>query len=79
MATEEPQDGLDEELRRLDKEIAGLRQEAEQLRTGLADHAEGAGDLVDEESPIEMAEEQEAVLATLEARREEVLRELGRT
>ena len=79
MASEEPQEALTEELRLLDKEIAERRQEAQQLRTGLADHAEGAGDLVDEESPIEMAEEQEAVLATLEARRQEVLRQLGRT
>jgi hypothetical protein len=79
MAIDETHDALNEELRLLEKEIAELRGETEELRSGLADGEDDPGDFVDHASRITMAEEQEAFLATLESRRQDLLRQLGRT
>jgi hypothetical protein len=60
---------LRQELERVEREIDELRQHVRELRERIGNRWDDPGDRVDHTSLITMAEEQEAVLATLEARR----------
>jgi hypothetical protein len=66
---------LEEELRQVEADLAELRRTAAELRSQIGD---GPGDAVDRSTTITAAEEQEALADQLEARRDELLRRLGR-
>ncbi|MCW2914522.1 MAG: hypothetical protein JWN52_2590 [Actinomycetia bacterium] len=66
---------LEEELRQVEADLAELRRTAVELRSQIGD---GPGDAVDRSATITAAEEQEALADQLEARRDELLRRLGR-
>jgi hypothetical protein len=68
---------LQEELRELDENVAVLRRNVEEMRQRIADHSEGSSDRVDLTNAITEAEQEEAILATLEARRTELAAKLG--
>jgi hypothetical protein len=76
MATED-EAALREELRMVEEDLAGLRQTARELRERIGDRADAPTDWAEISTLITMAEEQEALAATLEARREVLLRRLG--
>lgn len=69
--------GLREQLRTVDEELRELRRTAAQLRAQIGGRSDGAVDLEDSASAITGAEEQEALIAALEVRREGLLKRLG--
>lgn len=62
-----------DELEVIDAELERLRNELTDVRRRLAERWDDPGDAVDHTAPLTMAEEIEAYIATLEARREELL------
>jgi hypothetical protein len=66
VTTEEPQVDVPDELERLEREIAELRPQIREIRDRLAD----PGNERDRTEMLTMAEEQEAILAVLEQRAE---------
>jgi hypothetical protein len=64
---------LRDELRDVDEEIAQLRRGLEQLRAST----DGPTDSAEIAATVTAAEEQEALIAILEARRADLLRQLG--
>jgi predicted nucleic acid-binding Zn-ribbon protein len=76
MSTGESHDELRAELAVIEREISALRDEIREIRERLAEHADDPGDRVDHVQAQTMAEEEEAVLTVLEARREELRRHL---
>jgi hypothetical protein len=70
---------LREELKEIDDGLATLRATVEDMRKQIADRSYGSGDRLDTTTLITEAEEEEAVVATLEARRAEILTQLGET
>ncbi|MCW2878723.1 MAG: hypothetical protein JWQ95_2823 [Sphaerisporangium sp.] len=76
MATQD-EAALREELRLLEEDLPRLRQTAAELRERVGERADAPTDAAEMATLITMAEEQEAFAATLEARREELLRRLG--
>ncbi|AWS45963.1 hypothetical protein [Streptosporangium sp. 'caverna'] len=64
-----------EELQQVDEDLARLRAEAAELRRQVGEM--GPTDATERSSLINMADQQEALSAELEARREELLKRLG--
>jgi hypothetical protein len=75
---EGPWDSPGEELRVIDEELARLREAAADLRRRIGERWDDLADPVDRASLIEAAEEQEALIAELEARRAGLIGEPGR-
>jgi chromosome segregation ATPase len=69
---------LTEELRLVEEDLARLRKTAADLRRRIGDRDEEPTDAAERSALIEAAEEQEALIDQLEARREQLLRRLGR-
>lgn len=65
------------ELQTLDEELAVLRSEVDQIRRRLGEHAEGPTDPAETAATLTNVEEQEALVGTLEARRQHLLKRLG--
>jgi hypothetical protein len=78
MSTAEPQAAIAEELRLVEQNLARLRQTAADLRQRIGERADEPTDAAERSALIQAAEEQEALVEGLEARREELLRRLGR-
>jgi uncharacterized protein (UPF0335 family) len=75
--TDESQESPDQlriELERIEREIAELQQVAREIRERLTDDP---GDGPDRAEALRLAEEQEAIAAVLEERREELQRRLA--
>ena len=70
-------DGLAEELRLLEEDLTRLRETAADLRRPIGDRDDEPTDAAERSALIEAAEEQEALIDQVEARREELLRRLG--
>src|SRR2546430_17673072 len=68
---------LTEELRLVEEDLARLRKTAVDLRRRIGDRDEEPTDAAERSALIEAAEEQEALIDQLEARREQLLRRLG--
>lgn len=77
MSTARPQEAIREELQRLEEDLARLRETAASLRERIGERWDEPTDAAERSALIENAEEQEALIDQLEARREELLRELG--
>jgi hypothetical protein len=73
MATNEIRDELD----KVEGEIETLRKSAHELRASLGDEAGGPMEPEDRAATLTQAEQQEAIIETLEARRDQLKRELG--
>jgi hypothetical protein len=69
-------DELREELLRADDDLERLRREAADLRREIADRREAPRDPEELSVALTAAEEQEAIIAWLEARREKLQRQL---
>jgi hypothetical protein len=65
------------ELRLVEEELAELRRTAAELRRRIGERAEAPADEVDVTAMITAAEEQEALVTALSARREALLERLG--
>ena len=76
MTTADPSAAIAEELR-LVQDDARLRETAADLRRRIGERDEEPTDPEERSALIEAAEEQEALIDQLEARREELLRRLG--
>jgi hypothetical protein len=70
-------DDAREELREVDEELAELRETAAALRAQVGDRSAGATDPAETAVVITSAEEQEALIGALSARRERLVRKLG--
>lgn len=70
MTTETPDSKLREEIRVVEAELAELRRTAVELRRGIGSRSDGPNDAEDTAAAITSAEEQEALIGVLEARRE---------
>ena len=68
---------LTQELRLVEEDLARLRKTAVDLRRRIGDRDEEPTDAAERSALIEAAEEQEALIDQLEARREQLLRRLG--
>jgi hypothetical protein len=68
---------LTQELRLVEDDLARLRKTAADLRRRIGDRDEEPTDAAERSALIEAAEEQEALIDQLEARREHLLRRLG--
>jgi SMC interacting uncharacterized protein involved in chromosome segregation len=66
-----------EELRLVEEEIAGIRESVAQLRRQIGDRSEGSVEPEETASTISSAEELEAILDTLQTRRDNLARRLG--
>jgi len=69
-------DGLHKELRRIDGDPERLRREAAQLRRDIAERRDAPQDPEELSVALTAAEEQEAIIAWLDARREKLQRQL---
>jgi outer membrane protein TolC len=70
-------DALAEELKLVEEDLTRFRETAADLRRRIGDGDEEPTDAAERSALIEAAEEQEALIDQLEARREELLRRLG--
>lgn len=75
MATKD-ETALRDELRTLEEDLARLRQTASELRESIGEGADSPTDAAELSNLTTMAEEQEAIVASLEARRDGLLRRL---
>jgi hypothetical protein len=76
LATNSEEAGLREELRRVEAELAGVRQTAADLRAEIGGRLDGAVDSEDMAATITSAEEQEALATSLQARRDRLAAKL---
>ncbi|WP_157249200.1 hypothetical protein [Nonomuraea typhae] len=65
---------IKEELRHVEDDLARLRQSTRELREQIGDM--GATDLVERSQMLELADDQDQIIAELEARRDGLLRRL---
>ena len=77
MSTGRPPAAIREELQRVEEDLARLRETTAGLRQRIGERWDEPTDAGERSTLIEGAEEQEALIAALEARRERLLRELG--
>ncbi|RCG31109.1 hypothetical protein DQ384_10115 [Sphaerisporangium album] len=70
------EDAIREELRLVDEDLARLRETARELRERIGDRADAPTDMNEMGTLINMADQQDAFIATLEARREDLLSRL---
>lgn len=68
---------LQEQLRTLEAEVAEMRKTVASLRRGIGERSDAPVDAADMAAAITAAEEQEAVLKLLEAKRDRVQRQLA--
>ncbi len=68
---------LQEQLRTLDAEVTEMRRTVADLRRGIGEPSAAPADAADVAAAITAAEEQEAVLRLLEARRDKVQRQIA--
>jgi hypothetical protein len=78
MNTSESAAALEAELRVVKEDLARLRETAADLRRRIGEREDEPTDPAERSALIEQAEEQEALIDMLKARREELLRKLGR-
>lgn len=78
MSTAEPEATTREELRLVEEDLARLRETATDLRRRLGERGDDPTDPEERAAVIEAAEENEALVARLEVRREELLGRLGK-
>jgi chromosome segregation ATPase len=78
MNTSESAAALEAELRVVEEDLARLRETAADLRRRIGEREDEPTDPAERSALIEQAEEQEALIDMLNARREELLRKLGR-
>jgi len=78
MNTSESAAALEAELRVVEEDLARLRETAVDLRRRIGEREDEPTDPAERSALIEQAEEQEALIDMLNARREELLRKLGR-
>jgi hypothetical protein len=78
MNTSESAAALEAELRIVKEDLTRLRETAADLRRRIGEREDEPTDPAERSALIEQAEEQEALIGMLEARREELLRKLGR-
>ena len=78
MNTSESAAAFEAELRVVEEDLARLREAAADLRRRIGEREDEPTDPAERSALIEQAEEQEALIDMLKARREELLRELGR-
>jgi outer membrane protein TolC len=78
MNTSESAAALEAELRVVEEDLARLRETAADLRRRIGEREDEPTDPAERSALIEQAEEQEALIDMLNARREGLLRELGR-
>jgi hypothetical protein len=76
MVAHKTEEELREDLARLDNDIARMRDEAAELRRESAERWDAPRDSQDISAALTSAEELEAVIAELEARRESLSRQL---
>ncbi len=67
---------LREELRLVEEEIAGLRESAADLRKQVGDRSDGSLEPEETAATISSAEELEAIIDTLESRRDDLSRRI---
>jgi hypothetical protein len=72
-------DALAEELKLVEEDLTRFQETAADLRRRIGDRDEEPTDAAERSALIEAAEEQEALIDQLEARREELLRRLGQS
>ncbi|WP_248960713.1 hypothetical protein [Sphaerisporangium perillae] len=77
MAAEGDETELREELRMVEEDLAKLRESVAELRGTIGERSIAPTDAAEVAMLIAMADEQEELIATLEARREALLRRLG--
>jgi hypothetical protein len=78
MDTSESAAAYEAELCVVEEDLARLRDEAADLRRRIGEREDEPTDPAERSALIEQAEEQEALIDVLKARREELLRKLGR-
>ena len=78
MNTSESAAAYEAELRVVEEDLARLRETAADLRRRIGEREHEPTDPAERSALIEQAEEQEALIDMLKARREELLRALGR-
>jgi hypothetical protein len=78
MNTSESAAAFEAELRVVEEDLARLRETAADLRRRIGEREDEPTDPAERSALIEQAEEQEALIDILTARREELLRKLGR-
>ena len=75
---DEQQDaGLRDELRLVDEELAEARRSADELRERIGDRADFPTDAAEQALVVSEAQDQDSLIANLEARRTELLGRLG--
>jgi hypothetical protein len=79
MGADDPAARLREELAQVEEELTRLRTTAADLRRQIGERSVEPTDAAERSLLITEAEEQEAVIAVLERRREEMLERLGET
>ncbi|GGK97097.1 hypothetical protein Sme01_35460 [Sphaerisporangium melleum] len=77
MAAGSDEADLREELRTVEEDLAKLRETLADLRGSVGDRSEGPTDAVETSMLINMADEQEQLITTLEARRDDLRRRVG--
>jgi hypothetical protein len=77
VSTAEPEAAKREELRLVEEDLARLREMVADLRQRVGERADDPTDPEERATLIEAAEENEALIARLEVRRERLLRGLG--
>jgi hypothetical protein len=76
---EDPQALQREELRVVEEELARLRETVADMRRRIGERWDAPADTVDVAQMLTAVEEQEALMAAMEARREALLERLGGT
>jgi uncharacterized protein (DUF3084 family) len=66
-----------EELRRIDEDLARLREQIGELRSGIGDRSNGPGDAGDGAALLQQQDELQALVDTLEQRRERLSTDQG--
>ena len=77
MSATRPQAEIREELQLVEEDLAQLRQTAATLRQRIGERADEPTDAAERAAVIESADEQELLIARLEARREQLLADLS--
>ena len=77
MTSDQASAQLQDELQQVDQELAELRESAAGLRQQIGERSDGASDAAEVAMLLTEAEQQEAVVDTLERRRRSLLQRLG--
>lgn len=77
MMTQQSTDEIHAELQEIEQELAELRPRVAEIRRLIGERWDAPRDPVDLSAALTLAEEQEAIVATLEARRDTLLGRLG--